>query len=108
MTQLAEQLLEVAAKAGAEAAEVFQARSHCRPVFFESNRLKQLESTQSEGIALRLWRNGCPGIAVAHGPVEPKALVELALSISSLNQPEYIELSSKAKNRYSLVRIISI
>ncbi|NEP44368.1 MAG: TldD/PmbA family protein, partial [Okeania sp. SIO2H7] len=108
MTQLAEQLLEVAAKAGAEAAEVFQARSHCRPVFFESNRLKQLESTQSEGIALRLWRNGCPGIAVAHGPVEPKALVELALSISSLNQPEYIELSSKAKNRYYPNQGISI
>ncbi|NEQ75292.1 MAG: TldD/PmbA family protein [Okeania sp. SIO2C9] len=108
MTQLAEQLLEVAAKAGAEAAEVFQARSHSRPVFFESNRLKQLESTQSEGIALRLWRNGCPGIAVAHGPVEPKALVELALSISSLNQPEYIELSSKAKNRYYPNQGISI
>ncbi|NET46269.1 TldD/PmbA family protein [Okeania sp. SIO2B3] len=108
MTQLAEQLLEVAAKAGAEAAEVFQARSHSRPVFFESNRLKQLESTQSEGIALRLWRNGCPGIAVAHGPVEPKALVELALSISSLNEPESIELSSKAKNRYYPNQGISI
>ncbi|GFZ94192.1 TldD/PmbA family protein [Okeania sp. KiyG1] len=108
MTQLAEKLLEVAAKAGAEAAEVFQARSHSRPVFFESNRLKQLESTQSEGIALRLWRNGCPGIAVAHGPVEPNALVELALSISSLNEPEYIELSSKAKNRYYPNQGISI
>ncbi|NEN91761.1 MAG: TldD/PmbA family protein [Okeania sp. SIO3H1] len=108
MTQLAEQLLEVAAKAGAEAAEIFQARSHSRPVFFESNRLKQLESTQSEGIALRLWRNGCPGIAVAHGPVEPKALVELALSISSLNEPESIELSSKAKNRYYPNQGISI
>ncbi|NET26529.1 TldD/PmbA family protein [Okeania sp. SIO1I7] len=108
MTQLAEQLLEVAAKAGAEAAEVFQARSHSRPVFFESNRLKQLESTQSEGIALRLWRNRCPGIAVAHGPVEPKALVELALSISSLNEPESIELSSKAKNRYYPNQGISI
>lgn len=108
MTQLAEKLLEVAAKAGAEAAEVFQARSHSRPVFFESNRLKQLESTQSEGIALRLWRNGCPGIAVAHGPVEANALVELALSISSLNEPEYIELTSKAKNRYYPNQGISI
>ncbi|MDY7004361.1 MAG: TldD/PmbA family protein [Cyanobacteriota bacterium] len=108
MTQLAEQLLEVAAKAGAEAAEVFQARSHSRPIFFESNRLKQLESTQSEGTALRLWRNGCPGIAVAHGPVEPKALVELALSISGLNEPEYIELSSKAKNQYYPNQGISI
>jgi len=100
MTELAEQLLEQAAKAGAEAAEVFQARSHSRPIFFESNRLKQLESTQSEGTALRLWRNGRPGLAVAYGPVEPIALVERAISISSLNEPEYIELGSKAKNRY--------
>lgn len=100
MTQLAEQLLELAAKAGAEAAEVFQARSHSQPIFFESNRLKQLESTQSEGTALRLWRNGCPGLAVAHGPVPPQALVERAISISSLNEPENIELASEAKTRH--------
>ena len=91
MTELAEQLLELATKGGAEAAEVFQARSYSQPIFFESNRLKQLESTQSEGTALRLWRNGRPGLAVAHGPVEPTALVERAISISSLNEPEYIE-----------------
>ncbi|MGK7921257.1 MAG: TldD/PmbA family protein [Trichodesmium sp.] len=100
MSQLAEQLLELAAKAGAEAAEVFQARSHSQPIFFESNRLKQLENTESEGTALRLWRNGCPGLAVAHGPVQPEILVERAISISKLNEPEDIELSSKANNRY--------
>jgi PmbA protein len=100
MTKLAEQLLELAAQAGAEAAEVFQARSHSRPIFFESNRLKQLESTQSEGTALRLWRNGCPGLAVAYGPVEPQALVERAISISGLNEPENIEIGSKAKTRH--------
>ncbi|ABG53688.1 MAG: TldD/PmbA family protein [Trichodesmium sp. St16_bin4-tuft] len=100
MTELAEQLLELAAKGGAEAAEVFQARLYSRPIFFESNRLKQLESIQSEGIALRLWRNGRPGLAVAYGPVETTALVERAMSISNLNEPEYIELVSKAKNRH--------
>ncbi len=55
---LAEQLLELAIKSGAEAAEVYQSRSLSRPVFFEANRLKQLETNQSEGTALRLWRNG--------------------------------------------------
>ncbi|MDE5118083.1 MAG: TldD/PmbA family protein, partial [Trichodesmium sp. St2_bin2_1] len=43
---------------------------------------------------------GRPGLAVAHGPVEPTVLVERAISISSLNEPEYIELCSKDKNRH--------
>ena len=34
MTELAEQLLELATKGGAEAAEVFQARSYSQPIFF--------------------------------------------------------------------------
>jgi PmbA protein len=97
---LAEQLLEVAAKSGAEAAEVYQSRSLSRPVFFEANRLKQLESIQAEGTALRLWRDGCPGLAVAYGAVEPQALVEKALALSQLNQPELIELGSNSKPAY--------
>jgi PmbA protein len=97
---LAEQLLDRAAKSGAEAAEVYQARSLSRPVFFEANRLKQLESGQTEGTALRLWRNGCPGLAVAYGSVEPQALVERALALSQLNEPEPIEVGSNFKPTY--------
>lgn len=91
--QSAEQLLDLAVKAGAEAAEVFQAHSLARPVFFEANRLKQLESIQSEGTALRLWRDGCPGLAVAYGPVDPQRLVDRAIALSQLNPPETIELA---------------
>lgn len=90
----AEQLLDLAKQAGAEAAEVFQSRSLSRPVFFEANRLKQLESSQAEGTSLRLWRNGCPGLAVAYGAVEPQALVERAIALSQLNDPETIELNA--------------
>ena len=85
---LVEQLLELAIKSGAEAAEVYQSRSLSRPVFFEANRLKQLETSQSEGTALRLWHNGRPGLMVAYGPVEPQVMVERALILSQLNQPE--------------------
>ncbi|MGK7874376.1 MAG: TldD/PmbA family protein [Xenococcaceae cyanobacterium] len=92
MTKLPEQLLELAVKAGATHAEVYQVRSLSRPVFFEANRLKQLESSQSEGCALRLWREGCPGLAVAYGVVEPEALVERAIALSQLNPPETVEL----------------
>jgi PmbA protein len=97
---LAEELLELAVRSGADAAEVFQAQSLSRPVFFEANRLKQLESSQSEGIALRLWRNGCPGLAVAYGPVEAQSLVDRAIAISQLNEPEAIELVPSSQKQY--------
>lgn len=89
---LAEQLLELAIKSGAEAAEVYQSRSLSRPVFFEANRLKQLETNQSEGTVLRLWRHGRPGLTVAYGAVEPQAMVERSLALSKLNPPETVDL----------------
>ncbi len=98
--QSAEQLLELATKAGAEAAEVLESQSLSRPVFFEANRLKQLETAQAEGIALRLWRDGRPGLAVAYGPVEPQILVDRAIALSQLNEPETIELGTGEKVVY--------
>ncbi|PMB03103.1 peptidase C69 [Fischerella thermalis CCMEE 5196] len=97
---LAEQLLELALKSGAETAEVYQSQSLSRPVFFQANRLKQLETSQAEGTALRLWHNGRPGLAVAYGIVEPQALVERALSLSRLNKPEALELNSNFQPFY--------
>lgn len=97
---LAEQLLAAAAKAGAGAAEVFQSWSSSRPVFFEANRLKQLESTQMEGTALRVWVQGCPGMAVAYGRIDPVRLVERAIALSHLNPVEPIELVSGGQVDY--------
>jgi PmbA protein len=95
-----EQLLDLARAAGAEAAEVFQSQSLARPVSFEANRLKQIETTQADGIALRLWKNGQPGLAVAYGAVEPQALVAKAIALSELNDPEEIELSPHRAAQY--------
>ncbi len=92
MTLHPEQLIDLALKTGASHAEVYQSRSQSRPVFFEANRLKQLESSNSEGTALRLWKEGSPGLAVAYGEVESEALVERAIALSNLNDPETIEL----------------
>jgi PmbA protein len=97
---LAEQLLELALKSGAEAAEVYQSRSLSRPVFFEANRLKQLETSQAEGTALRLWRDGCPGLTVAYGDVDPQAMVEKSLALSQLNPPETVELGGHSGHSY--------
>ncbi|PZV26816.1 MAG: peptidase C69 [Snowella sp.] len=93
MKQELEKLLTLAQDAGAEEAEVYYSRSQSHPVFFEANRLKQLESSESEGTALRVWRDGCPGLAVAYGPVDPQALVEKAIALSLLNPPETPELN---------------
>ncbi|ASC70751.1 Metalloprotease TldD [Halomicronema hongdechloris C2206] len=98
---LAEALLLLAKRSGAEAAEVFQSRSLSRPVFFEANRLKQLESSQSEGTALRVWRQGRPGLVVAYGEIEPQVLVDKALGLSRLNPPETLELTPGKHTRYA-------
>jgi PmbA protein len=90
---LPEQLIDLALKSGVQTAEVYQSKSRSRPVVFEANRLKQLESSQSEGTALRIWREGCPGLAVAYGEVDPQALVEKAIALSQLNTPETPQLS---------------
>jgi PmbA protein len=94
-----EAFLELALRCGAEAAEVFQSESLARPVTFEANRLRQLETSQADGLALRLWRNGRPGLAVAYGAVEPQALVDRALALSDLNEPEALELVAGATRR---------
>jgi PmbA protein len=89
-----EEILETAQKAGAEEAEVYQMISCSHPVYFEANRLKQLETIESEGIALRLWRDRAPGVTVAYGEVDPEQLVERALALCPLNPPETIELTA--------------
>ena len=97
---LAEQLIELALKSGAEAAEVYGSRSQSYPVAFEANRLKQLENSESEGMALRLWRDGCPGLAVAYGEVNPQDLVDKAIALSQLNSSETPELTDSRTTVY--------
>jgi PmbA protein len=88
----AEQILEMAQRLGAEAVEVYSSTSRSRPVVFEANRLKQLESSESAGMAVRVWMEGRPGLAVAYGEVNPEPLVENAIAIANLNPSEPIEL----------------
>jgi PmbA protein len=97
---LAEKLLDLALLHGAEAAEVLQSNSQSRPVFFEANRLKQLESSSASGTALRLWVNGRPGLVVAYGNVEPEPIVEKAIALSALNDPEPIDITAGTTQRY--------
>ena len=88
-----ELLLKLAERRGISNAEVYRVSSQSQPVFFEGNRLKQLESSQSVGTALRIWQNNRPGLAVAYGKIDPELLVNKAIALSELNQPEIIELA---------------
>ncbi|MGK7941957.1 MAG: TldD/PmbA family protein [Crocosphaera sp.] len=103
MTLDPQQLIDLSLKAGASHAEVYQSSSQSHPVFFEANRLKQLESSQSQGTALRLWKQGSPGLAVAYGEVESHLLVDKAIALSELNEPENIELSEPRREIHSSV-----
>jgi len=93
MIQALESLLQLVSRRGISHAEVYQVASRSQPVFFEGNRLKQLENSQSIGIALRLWQDNRPGLAVAYGKVEPELLIDKAIALSELNEPETIELA---------------
>jgi PmbA protein len=95
-----EEVLDRAQKAGADEAEVYHLVSRSNPVYFEANRLKQLETTESEGIALRVWRDRAPGVTVAYGEVEVEALVNRALSLCELHPPETIELTANHRQVY--------
>ena len=97
---LAEKLIDLALQRGAEAAEVLQSRSRSQRGFFEANRLKQLETSAALGTALRLWVNGRPGLAVAYGNVDPEPIVDKALAISALNDPETIDLVGDLNRHY--------
>lgn len=89
----AERVLAAALRANVQAAEVFVVRSLNRPVLFEANTLKQIETRDSEGVSLRLWVEGRPGLTVAYGEFEPEQLVKTAIALSQLNDPEQIELT---------------
>lgn len=93
----AEALLDLALASGAQVAEVYASSELLRPVIFEGNRLKQVETTQAEGMALRLWKDGQPGLAVGYGPIDPALLVEKALAISTLNETEEPNLTDKTQ-----------
>lgn len=95
-----EAILEMAKKAGAEEAEVYQLISRSYPVYFEANRLKQLETVESEGVALRVWKNRAPGVTTAYGAVDGEQMVERALALCALNPPETIELRADHRQEY--------
>ena len=73
-----EELLNLARKV-AEEAEVFRVSSEETPVSFEANRLKAIQSKQSNSVSLRIIKNGRLGYAAASGEIDNRKLLEVAV-----------------------------
>lgn len=84
-------LLDLASKY-ADQAEVYQVHRYDTPVQFEANRLKLLETRQSQGIGLRLLHQGRIGISSATHADRPDQLVESALEAASFGPRAQFEL----------------
>src|SRR5512136_2913997 len=87
----------------AEQAEVFSTSARATTVQFEANELKQVQTRESSSIALRIFRKGKIGFAVASGGDGWEALVDMAVETSQFGWPANFQFS--ASQDYSKVRI---
>lgn len=88
-----EEILNLALKK-CEAAEVFSYTDEEIPVVFESNRLKNIESSQSTVIALRVIKNGRIGYGVTTSLEETEKLVSMAVDTAEFGMKARFELPS--------------
>jgi PmbA protein len=91
-----EGLLEVlrSARREAEQAEVFLVSSRAVPIQFEANELKQVQTKESSSIALRIFRGGRMGFAIASGGGGWEALVDMAVETSQFGSPANFQFPS--------------
>jgi len=84
-----EGLLEVlrSARKVAEQAEVFSVSSRATPIQFEANELKQVQTKESSSTALRIFKEGRIGFAIASGGGGLGALVDMAVETSQFGSP---------------------
>jgi len=76
-------------------AEVYQVHSRRTPVRFEANRLKQVQTKETSATALRIFKNGKIGFAVASGPLKPEELVRMAEETAEFGPAADYELPGK-------------
>ncbi len=75
------------AKKVAEAAEAFQVSSRRTSVSFEANHLKQVQTSESSSVALRIFHKGKIGFAAASGSDDAERLVEMAVETAEFGLP---------------------
>jgi PmbA protein len=91
-----EGLLKVlrSARRKAEQAEVFLVSSRAMTMQFEANELKQVQTRESSSTALRIFREGRIGFAIASGGGGLDALVDMAVETSQFGSPANFQFPS--------------
>jgi len=100
-----EELWEIlrSARRVAEEAEVFSASARVVTVQFEASELKQVQTKESNGNALRIFRGGRIGFATASGGDSWQALLDMAVETSQFGSLANFQFPSRRE--YSPVQI---
>lgn len=92
-----EAILEAARREGASAAEVFFVETEETPVQFEANRLKQINSRQAKGAALRVIAAGRIGFASSTRPGDVEELVAAAMETAPFGPEAHFDFPSQGR-----------
>ncbi len=96
MTDL-EQVLAAAKKRGAEQAEAFRVSNDEAPVKFEANRLKELNSRHTSGVALRVIVKGRIGFASSTRPGDAEGLAQAAVETAPFGPEAHFDFPGQAE-----------
>ena len=91
------QILEAARKAGAQQAEAYRVSNEEMPVRFESNRLKELNSRHTSGVALRVIANGRIGFASSTRPGDVEGVVHSAMETAPFGPEAHFDFPKQAE-----------
>jgi PmbA protein len=91
------QILEAAKKAGAQQAEAYQVSNEEMPVRFEANRLKELNSRHTSGVAIRVIANGRIGFASSTRPGDVDDLVQAAMETAPFGPEAHLDFPKQTE-----------
>ncbi|HUF53098.1 MAG TPA: TldD/PmbA family protein [Dehalococcoidia bacterium] len=90
-------ILEIARANGAQQAEAFHVDNEESPVKFEANRLKELNSRRTSGVALRVIKDGRVGFASSTRPGDIEDLVKAAIETSPFGPEAHFDFPRQAE-----------
>lgn len=94
--EIIERVIDIAKQRGVEA-EVYYRQADDTPIEFANNRLKSLETTATEGIALRVIADNRLGFASSSDLTRLEDLVDAAVATAAIGDPVEFELARDFK-----------
>lgn len=97
MSDQISEILDAAKRQGAQQAEVYRVSNEETPVKFEANRLKELNSRQTAGVALRVIVDGRIGFASSTRPGDVDEVVAAAIETAPFGPEAQFDFPSQAE-----------